>query len=107
MPGCPEIAAIGGYCQRHAKERPRLPDARDSASERGYDRGWRRVRAAFLKRFPECADCGAPATEVHHLMSVSDGGTDRWDNLMPLCKACHSRRTGLGKGVTIAKGPRT
>jgi len=103
MPGCPEIAAVGGYCQRHAKERPRAPDTRDSASRRGYDQGWRRLRAAFLRRYSECADCGAPATEAHHLVSVSEGGSDSWDNLIPLCKACHSRRTRQGRGVGIAE----
>lgn len=84
---------MGGYCEQHAKARPRPPDNRPSPSRRGYDIKWRRVRAAFLRKHPACADCGGEATEVHHIVPLSAGGTHRWENLMPLCKVCHSRRT--------------
>jgi 5-methylcytosine-specific restriction endonuclease McrA len=50
----------------------------------------------FLRRHPECADCGREATEAHHIVPRAQGGSDRWENLMPLCKACHSARTRRG-----------
>lgn len=98
VPGCALPAVAGGRCETHARprQRQRPPDARESASARGYDRHWRVIRAAFLRRHPECADCGAPATEVHHVQSLAEGGTNHWENLMPLCKPCHSRRTRRG-----------
>lgn len=33
------------------------------------------------------------ATEVHHIKPLSEGGTNDLNNLMPLCKSCHSRIT--------------
>ncbi|WP_404819064.1 HNH endonuclease [Ligilactobacillus animalis] len=33
------------------------------------------------------------ATEVHHVLPISQGGTNAQDNLMSLCKPCHSRIT--------------
>jgi len=34
-----------------------------------------------------------PAEEVHHVLPLSHGGTHSEDNLMALCKSCHSRIT--------------
>jgi predicted HNH restriction endonuclease len=36
-----------------------------------------------------CAACDAQATCVHHILSLSAGGTNRADNLIPLCDTCH------------------
>ncbi len=47
---------------------------------------------------PYCQKCGAPATEVHHVIPLADGGTNDMGNLLPLCKGCHSRVTGRAKG---------
>jgi 5-methylcytosine-specific restriction protein A len=56
------------------------------------------LRKAFLSKFPLCQMCKeagllVPATEVHHVVPLADGGTDDEANLMPLCKSCHSRFT--------------
>ena len=70
----------GSYCARHE---PR----------NGSTRSWRRVRAQALERDGyRCQACGAPATEVDHLLPVIDGGTDAAGNLRSLCTACHKRR---------------
>ena len=37
------------------------------------------------------------ATEVHHIVALRDGGTNDLDNLMSLCKTCHSKRTARGE----------
>ncbi len=37
-----------------------------------------------------------PATELHHLLAVSRGGSDDPDNLEPLCHRCHAWITANG-----------
>jgi 5-methylcytosine-specific restriction endonuclease McrA len=54
--------------------------------------GWAATRAAQLAAFPSCHDCGAPATEVHHLIPRWRGGSDDPVNLRSLCDWCHSRK---------------
>jgi 5-methylcytosine-specific restriction endonuclease McrA len=36
--------------------------------------------------------CGAKGVEVHHIVSLSRGGTNSPANLIMLCKDCHDRR---------------
>jgi 5-methylcytosine-specific restriction endonuclease McrA len=31
-----------------------------------------------------------PSEEVHHIIPLSEGGTNKQQNLMALCKSCHS-----------------
>jgi 5-methylcytosine-specific restriction protein A len=93
---CPGRATERGYCAAHALQHPPAPrpvDTRPSASARGYDRKWRRIRAQFLKFNLHCDHCGAKATEADHIKSLATGGTHAWENLRPLCKSCHSRKT--------------
>ena len=94
-PGCTTLVS-GGRCDRHPY--PIKPDTRPSASARGYDQHWRRIRAKFLKAHRYCAynrKCrpGTPATEVDHILPLSEGGTSGWHNLRAACKACHSSKT--------------
>jgi 5-methylcytosine-specific restriction protein A len=97
--GCPAIAVSGGRCALHAQQARRWSDARRAtAAERGYDAAWRKQRAAYLKRNRECVNCGAPATDLHHITRMADGGTDDDGNLEPLCHACHSRLTAQRDG---------
>lgn len=90
--GCPNLAH-GGFCDQHKRERWQQQDReRESAPKRGYGRRWGRLRGMVLHRHPICP-CGAPATEVDHIMPKSAGGDDRMDNLQALCKSCHSAKT--------------
>jgi 5-methylcytosine-specific restriction protein A len=92
-PGCPHVAVAGGRCAEHKRATVRTPDGRSSAAQ-GYGYEWQQIRAAFLKASPQCVDCGSEERlEPHHFIAVKDGGTDDWDNLMSLCKSCHSKRT--------------
>ena len=62
-----------------------------------YGRRWRRLRHLVLADSPACKECDRPATEVHHIQPVSDGGEPyEIDNLMPLCRLCHDRQHGGG-----------
>ena len=84
-------------------------DSRGTAAQRGYDHTWRKVRRMQLAREPLCYDCKTGggnsmgggvitiASEVHHIIAKRDGGTNELDNLMSLCKACHSKRTNRGE----------
>lgn len=50
------------------------------------------MRSQVLAEQPICL-CGAPATEVDHIVPLRRGGTDLRSNLVGLCKPCHSRKT--------------
>lgn len=82
---------------RFGKPLARPEDSRPSAASRGYGHAWRAIRAAFLKTHPRCP-CGAPATEVDHIVSLRNGGTNAAANLQALCKPCHARKTATIDG---------
>lgn len=73
----------------------RAPDARASASERGYDRVWQRLRLMILREEPLCRVCAGAASQVDHIVPLAVGGSNDRDNLQPLCHSCHSRKTAL------------
>ena len=105
--GCPKVVRGVPYCEEHAKRiAQRKEERRPSAARRGYGRDWRRLRAMYLRRNPLCADPfgihgGLPvvASEVDHIVPLSRGGGNDWDNLQSLCKSCHSRKTALESGL--------
>ena len=71
---------------------------RKSAQERGYDSGWTRLRAVYVRANPLCQireKCnGDPTEEVDHIIPISDGGA-RLDenNLQAACRRCHRWKT--------------
>jgi 5-methylcytosine-specific restriction enzyme A len=71
--------------------------ARGSASARGYDVAWQRLRGRFLQVHPWCSapGCNAKAAEVDHIVPISVDPSKRlvWGNLRALCKSHHSQRT--------------
>ena len=100
--GCPRAAVDRGRCLEHARAKQiEIDKQRPSAAERGYDEHWRRVRAAYLRKHPQCNRCSAPAVTVHHIVRVEAGGTNQWANLEALCKRCHDAET---MKVDVAKG---
>jgi len=38
-----------------------------------------------------CENCGNRAADIHHLKFKSQGGRDEINNLMALCRECHSK----------------
>lgn len=91
---------------------PRLPRTRpekDLPGQRFYDHQWRATRARFLAANPFCVAlledgmaCTAVATDVDHIVPHRGDRAlfNDWNNLQPLCHACHSRKTRSEGGRT-------
>ena len=105
-PGCPELVSrTEKYCPEHTKyERREARDydrQRGTRQERGYGVHWQKLRSRVLALRPLCEDCERQgriraANEVHHIDGNPHNNT--MDNLMPLCKECHSSRTAKEQG---------
>ncbi|HEX9849260.1 MAG TPA: HNH endonuclease [Candidatus Deferrimicrobium sp.] len=97
-PLCPGLTSTK-YCDRHAhleqQDKARWDARRGSAKERGYGGSWSAARLMHLRNSPLCYDCGRPATLVHHIVPISEGGPRLdMDGLMSLCVGCHGKRHG-------------
>lgn len=93
MPDKPRVFRPGPACSV-PRARPR--ELRPTATQRGYDEAWRRLRAAVLAERPWCEVCGGPATDVHHRTPkrADQHACDvDPDGLASLCHPCHSRIT--------------
>ncbi len=98
-PNCSELTD-GIYCENHRKQMSREYEkfSRDPVARKRYGWSWRKIRARFLHGHPLCEMCmregrATKATEVHHIKPLGHGGTNADENLMALCKPCHSRIT--------------
>ena len=98
-PGCPRLTD-GRYCEEHGKAEAKRYEKydRDPAVRRRYGRAWKRIRDKHITAHPLCEECKkkgklTAAEEVHHILPLSRGGTHASDNLMSLCKSCHSEIT--------------
>ena len=96
-PGCPELTDER-YCQEHARLAIRNynRNTRTRDQKRRYGNHWKRTRDAFLEEHPFCEICRSEgrivqADTVHHILPISEGGSNEWDNLQALCHTCHSR----------------
>ena len=98
-PGCPELTE-SSYCEKHQKEVYSHYNKyrRNPESKRRYGRAWKRIRDRYIAKEPFCELCKANgrmvlAEEVHHIKPLSAGGDSSEENLLALCKSCHSRIT--------------
>lgn len=53
---------------------------------------WKQLVKRVLAR-QRCAYCGAPGTEVDHIVNRAEGGGDDISNLQLLCSVCHTQKT--------------
>ena len=96
-PGCPELTDKQ-YCPKHQRLANRAYERykRDPVSKKRYNASWQNIRKAYAASHPFCEECMkdgrfTPVEHVHHILPLADGGTHDRDNLMSLCKSCHSR----------------
>ena len=99
-PGCPNLTD-GTYCEEHKKKVNRDYErySRDPVTKKRYGRSWEKIRARYVETHPFCEECYkngiiTPVEHVHHKKPLSEGGTNDFDNLESLCRACHSRIHG-------------
>ncbi len=99
-PGCPELTT-NRYCPKHQRQSDRDFEKyqREPGRRQRYGKEWNVIRKRVLAEQPLCEMClsqgrATPATEVHHIIPLVNGGTHDRNNLMALCKRCHS-------GITI------
>jgi len=58
--------------------------------ERDNTKSYLRLREYVLAREPMCRICNnAVAEEIDHIVPLSKGGTNKIENLQPVCKSCH------------------
>jgi 5-methylcytosine-specific restriction protein A len=85
VPGCSGKTLEDSRCRRHARV---WVGGQPSSSYAG----WARLRARVLAEEPRCA-CGAPSTEVDHVVALAFGGSHARTNLRGICSSCHRRKT--------------
>lgn len=112
---CPALTdSESGYCEQHEKivrkeiNRNYNRYGRSTEAKKRYGYKWRKIRAAFLAANPLCEMCKrqgkyTAANEVHHVKPLADGGTNDFENLMALCKSCHSKITAAAKNFSQQK----
>lgn len=57
---------------------------------------------SILKGDP-CAHCGDPATSIDHIVPVSVGGEDRWENFAAVCVPCNSSKNAVPLLLWLAR----
>ena len=101
-PGCPGLVR-NGVCSRCGPVRKQAAaehdERRGTATARGYDARWQRLREMHLSGEPLCRRCTAQgrttlAVLVDHIVPIRDGGDALDDdNLQSLCRRCHDAKT--------------
>lgn len=84
--------------ERAKARQGRKRDLRATSSRRGYDATWRKLRRIVLRREPLCRECkkagfDVPSVLVDHIIPLSEGGTNKLENLQGLCTMHHNKKT--------------
>jgi 5-methylcytosine-specific restriction protein A len=91
-PGCPQLAHTR-YCPEHTKQvEQKYERERGTATERGYNATWAKVRIIKLNSDPLCERClvnghDVAAILVHH--KDHNPKNNLWYNLESMCSLCH------------------
>lgn len=96
-PGCPNLTHER-YCDVHKREENKRYETydRDEFAKKSYGHTWEKIRKRYVSTHPICEMCFkegiiTPVEHVHHIIPLREGGTNDDDNLMSLCKSCHSK----------------
>jgi 5-methylcytosine-specific restriction protein A len=96
---CGGFAVPGGSrCEKHGGLKSgwaKYKAAHPERSKSYQSEHWRILRDRVKREEPNCRRCGAPSTDVDHIVPLADGGafSDR-ANLQALCHPCHKIKTG-------------
>lgn len=95
-PGCNKLVE-GRFCEEHTQKHNKDYEKfdRDKSTKRRYGRAWKRIRDKYAAEHPFCEICYdrgiiVQTEEIHHKKPLAEGGTHERDNLIALCKSCHS-----------------
>ncbi|HHX19932.1 MAG TPA: HNH endonuclease [Clostridiaceae bacterium] len=60
-----------------------------------YGRAWKGICDRYIRAHTLCEECKRNgrlvlSEEVHHIVPLLEGGTNKHNNMMALCKSCHS-----------------
>ena len=95
---CGRAAVPGGSrCETHGGLKSSWSKYKSAHPERSsmyQSEHWRILRDRVLREEPSCRRCGAPSTDVDHVIALADGGSWDRDNLQGLCRSCHRAKTG-------------
>ena len=96
--GCPNLVERGMFCENHKQVETKRYNRyqRDPEINKRYGSHWRKISAEYRRAHPLCEECQqifriVPATLVHHIKTLEEGGTHEVENLMSLCDSCHAR----------------
>ena len=96
-PSCPRLVE-GRFCKEHERLYNKNYEKyqRDPNTYKRYDKTWRIIRKRYIEAHPLCERCLSEhrmtkADHVHHIKPLSVGGTHDVNNLMSVCKSCHSK----------------
>jgi HNH endonuclease len=89
----------GGTAPRPSEDIKSRSYDRGTASQRGYGKEWRRLRAAAIAAQPWCTFCRHPGSKENplsadHIVEKARGGTDDPSNIRDLCRRCNQQRLG-------------
>jgi len=96
-PGCKRLINWKyAYCPQHLKDRQKEYSAkyevnRETATQRGYNSRWAKIRKVKLNTDSQCERCNKYIKDqmlVHH--KDRNPKNNRWENLMTLCGECHT-----------------
>lgn len=96
--GCLKVAIKDGYCSRHWRA-PKMKYVRGDHDEVYNSARWKRLRRRFIKANPLCVKCMeeghlVEAEIADHINPLRNGGEPfNWENLQPLCRMHHGRKT--------------
>jgi len=98
----PDLAPIHNPRQtKHITDKERAKRRSDKRLYATNHRTWRKLRALVLMEEPLCRQCKSEgqltqANEVDHI--DDDSFNNQRNNLAPLCKPCHSKKTAKEHG---------
>ncbi|OJI04518.1 hypothetical protein AOC28_08200 [Polynucleobacter sp. MWH-Adler-W8] len=101
--GCYKVSIYGkSYCQEHMRQKYRTDQQIYKTTESNAiykTKPWANIRKDILHHEPFCRECAKSgiktvAVEIDHIKPIAEGG-EKWDrqNMQPLCKPCHARKT--------------